>query len=229
MKIMISMLTLAMILSFSSCTKALEAVTNPPPCDEDGSCKYTPDMRFFIEELMCVDNGIDTKCTSYYQNTFAYTAVAEKGEGYTDYGFNRHGINREGESITKYHSVCRQLIESGNPNTYLSIPSCHLEYGSHTSVPLTMGSYGNSKEATVKETLTYYDNYNKPAQTASHYVPIAKFLVGLDSNVFDQNTYGLSLEYLEKDQNKILATKAECRSKKINLPTMPVNECSFNY
>ena len=223
------MLTLIMILSFSSCTKALEAFTTPTPCEEEGNCKYVPDMQFIIEEHMCVDNGINTKCTSYYQNTFAYTETASKGEGYSDYGFNSRGINKEGESITKYHSECRQLIESGNPNTYLSIPSCHLEYGSHTSVPLTVGSYGDSREATVKETLTYYDNYNKPKQTASHYVPIAKFLVGLDSNVFDQNAYGLSLEYLEKDQNKILAAKAACKSQEINLPTMPVNECSFNY
>lgn len=226
MKIIISMLTLVIILSFSSCTKSF---ITPTPCEEEGNCKYEPDMKFFIEEVMCVDNGIDIKCTSYYQDTFTYTGVENKGEGYTKYGFNRHGINREGESITEYHSECEQLIESGNPNTYLSIPTCHLSYGSHTSIPLTIGSYGESREATVKETLTYYDNYNKPSQTASHYVPIAKFLVGLDSNVFDQNSYGISVDYLEQDQNKILAASAECRSKKIHLPVMPVNECNFNY
>lgn len=229
MKTILSIVALIIMLMFSSCTKALEAFTNPTPCEENGNCKYTPDMNFFIEELMCVDNGIETKCTSYYQNTFAYTAVADKGDGYTDYGFNRHGKNRQGESITKYHSICKQLIESGNPNTYLAIPTCHLEHGSHTSMPLTVGSYGDSGEATVKETLTYYDNYNKPSQTVSHDVPIAKFLVGLDSNVFYQNAYGMNLEYMEKEQTKVLSAKAECRSKKINLPTLPVNECSFNY
>lgn len=229
MKVIINISMVFMILLLSSCTKVLEEMTNPTLCEENGVCEYTPNMQFLIEEMMCVDNGIDTKCTSYYQDTFTYTGVENKGEGYTKYGFNRHGINREGESITEYHSECRQLIESGNPNTYLSIPTCHLSYGSHTAIPLTIGSYGDSREAAVKETLTYYDNYNKPSQTVSHYVPIAKFLVGLDSNVFDQNSYGISVEYLEKDQNKILAASAECQSKKINLPVMPVNECHLNY
>ena len=229
MKIIVSIIVAIGILFFSSCTKVLSALVNPTPCADDGSCVYKPNMDFIIEEQMCVDNGIDRKCTSYYQNTFAYTATASKGEGYSSYGFNTHGINKEGESITNYHSVCEQLIESGNPDTYLAIPSCHLEHGSHTTIPLVIGSYGDSREATVKETLTYYDNYNRPSQTVSAYVPIAKFLVGLDNGVFDQNAYGMSLEYLEKDRAKILAIQSECRSKKINKPTMPVNECSFNY
>jgi len=229
MKMSLNILVVCILVFSSSCTKIIDELENGHPCREDGTCKYNPDMHFLIQESMCVDNGVETRCTSYYQKTFPYTATADKGKGYTSYGFNTNGYNEAGESITEYHAVCMQIIVSGNSATYLNIPTCHLEHGKSTQIPLKIGSYGQIQEATVQETFIHYNNYNEPDDSISDVVPIAKFLVGLDNSTFDQNVYGISRQYLEKDRNLILNGHAECKSTLLNPPVMPVNECSFVY
>jgi hypothetical protein len=207
-------------------------MTNPQPCEKDGTCQYRPEMKFFIEEMMCVDDGVQERCRAYYQTTFLYTATQTKGDGYSIYGFDSYGKNENGESITEYHAVCRQEITAGQPDTYLAIPQCRLEKGSHVSIPLQIGQIGGAcdqSSAFVAETLTHYDRYNRPDQNITHCVPIAKFLVGLDDDTFEQNRYGLSLRALEAEGDAILRGHAECRSVEIRPPALPVNECSFVY
>ena len=93
MKIILNITAVAMLFTLSSCTKIIEEMENGHPCEEDGTCRYRPDMHFIIEELMCVDNGMEKRCISYYQKTSPYTLTTEKGKGYTSYGFNFNGYN----------------------------------------------------------------------------------------------------------------------------------------